>query len=59
LPLYRRAAEGIERVFGAEHPTTKTIRANYETVLREVGQAGGPKRRMTWRHLITPWRRRG
>jgi hypothetical protein len=29
-PLYQRAATAAERVLGAEHPDTKTIRANWE-----------------------------
>ena len=38
LPLYRRALESSERVLGAEHPTTRIFRANYETTMQNVGQ---------------------
>jgi hypothetical protein len=32
LPLYRRALAGIERLYGPEHPATRTIRGLLEIV---------------------------
>jgi tetratricopeptide (TPR) repeat protein len=36
--LYRRALTIFERELGHEHPKVKTCRANYEKLLREMGQ---------------------
>ncbi|HEY0754932.1 MAG TPA: tetratricopeptide repeat protein [Ktedonobacteraceae bacterium] len=38
-PLYRRALEINERVLGVEHPNTRTVRDNYQELLRLL-QAG-------------------
>jgi tetratricopeptide (TPR) repeat protein len=37
-PLYRRALAICERTLGSEHPTTRTIQANYIALLKAVKQ---------------------
>ncbi len=39
-PLYRRALEGLEKLLGSAHPTTKTVRGNLLRLLEELGRAG-------------------
>lgn len=39
-PLYRRALEICEKKFGPDHPTTITIRKNYQSFISEMKQEG-------------------
>jgi hypothetical protein len=38
LPLYRRAAKGLERKLGSNHPNTKIVKANYKRALKVAGK---------------------
>jgi hypothetical protein len=36
LPLFRRAADGFDSLLGPGHPSSRTARANYQALEREV-----------------------
>ena len=45
LPLYRRAADGFERLFGPDHPSSRTVRANCVRLEQELAaRRAGPGR---------------
>jgi len=64
LPLYRRAAAGFERLFGPEHPSSRTVRANCDRLEREIAAAQSgptpeaPASRTEGRKTAAPWWRR-
>jgi len=64
LPLYRRAADGFERLFGPDHPSSRTVRRNCDRVERELAAAPSgpaheaPVRRTEDRETAAPWWRR-
>ena len=37
-PLLRRALEGLEKLLGSAHPTTKEVRGNLVRLLEELGR---------------------
>ncbi len=37
-PLYERSLGILEKVLGKDHPSTKTVRENYEILLEEIKQ---------------------
>ncbi|PPQ35106.1 hypothetical protein [Rhodopila globiformis] len=49
LPLSRRAADGLERRLGPDHPDTRIVKANHEQALREAGERPSRFRRMLGR----------
>jgi len=40
-PLYKRALALYEQKFGPDHPITRTIRKNYDSLLREMNKQKG------------------
>ena len=41
LPLYRRAVDGFDSLFGPDHPSSRTVRANCDRLERELAAAEG------------------
>lgn len=66
LPLYRRAADGFERLFGPDHPSSRTVRASCVRLEQELaarrrgaGRAGRNQADPDARALdAAPWWRR-
>jgi hypothetical protein len=52
LPLFRRAAEGMERLYGPDHPSMRTIKASLEIATREPAARPAPRQRPWWRRLL-------
>jgi Tetratricopeptide repeat len=63
LPLYRRAADGFHSLFGPDHPSSGTVRANRDLLERKVAREitrptliakgkVGPRAKPWWRRLF-------